>query len=71
MENKKRKTMKKPLVAFCAVIAVLSLGVTAAAATGIIDFNNIFGRIIRTEDEVLGNSLIGNAENVEWTTSDE
>lgn len=71
MENKKRKTMKRPLVAFCAVIAVLSLGVTAAAATGIINFNNIFGRIIRTEDEVLGNSLIGNAENVEWTTSDE
>lgn len=71
MENKKRFTFKKPAIAVCAVIAALSLGITAAAATGILNFNEIFGNRIRTENEELDESLIGNAENVKWTTSDE
>ena len=71
MENKRKISLKKPVIAICAVAAALSLGVTAAAATGLINFNEIFGSRIRVENEELGSSLIGNAGDVKWSVSDE
>ncbi|MBQ8903155.1 MAG: hypothetical protein IJY73_02510, partial [Oscillospiraceae bacterium] len=71
MESKKRISFKKPLVAICAAAAALTLGTVGAAAAGLISFNEIFGNIIRTDNAELGEALIGNAENVKWTVSNE
>ncbi|MBQ8613484.1 MAG: hypothetical protein IJ416_04650 [Ruminiclostridium sp.] len=71
MENRRKISFKKPVIAVCAAVAALSLGVTGAAAAGIIDFNEIFGSRLRVENEELGSSLIGKAADVKWTTSDE
>ncbi len=71
MENRRKISLKKPVIAVCAAVAALSLGVTGAAAAGIIDFNEIFGSRLRVENEELGSSLIGKAADVKWTTSDE
>ncbi len=71
MESKKRISIKKPVIAICAAAAALTLGTVGAAAAGIINFNEIFGNTIRTENAELGEALIGNAENVKWTVSDE
>ncbi len=71
MENQKKISIKKPIIAICAAVAALSLGAVTAAAAGIINFNEIFGSTIRTDNEELGEALIGNAENVKWTVSDE
>lgn len=71
MESKKRISIKKPVIAICAAAAALTLGTVGAAAAGIINFNEIFGNTIRTDDAELGEALIGNAENVKWTVSDD
>ncbi len=71
MENRKAIKIKKPVIALCAALAALSMGITGAAAAGIIDFNEIFGSKIRTENEELGSSLIGNAGDVKWSVSDD
>lgn len=71
MESKKRIGIKKPIIAVCAAIAALSLGTVGAAAAGLINFNEIFGRTIKTQDEELGEKLIANAADVKWTVSDD
>ncbi len=71
METKKIISFKKPLAAICVAAATLTLGTVGAAAAGLINFNEIFGNIIRTDNDELGEALIGNAENVEWTVSDD
>ncbi|MGN0657823.1 MAG: hypothetical protein ACI4KR_13625 [Ruminiclostridium sp.] len=70
MENTKKKGVKKPFVAVAAAAAAVALGVTGAAAAGIIDFNEIFGNEIKTEikDSYL---LMSRTENVEAYVSDE
>ncbi len=70
MESKKRISIRKPVIAICAAVAALTLGTVGAAAAGFINFNDIFGNTIRTDDAELGEALIGNAENVKWTVSD-
>ncbi len=71
MEEKKKTAIRKPFIAVFAVIAALSLGVTGAAAAGIIDFNRIFGSTILAQNEEMGESLIGNAQGVEYSISDD
>lgn len=61
----------QPLAVAAAAAVVLVGGVTAAAATGLIDFNDIFGGFMHSEDEVFANQMLACAENVEWTISDE
>lgn len=70
MENTKKKGIRKPFVAVAAAAAAVALGITGAAAAGIIDFNEIFGNEIKTEieDSYL---LMSRTENVEAYTSDE
>lgn len=71
MERKKNKiSVKRTLIAVCATLAALSLGVVTAAAAGIIDFNTLFGRSIKVETEELGDALIGSAENVVLSVTD-
>lgn len=70
MENKKMKSFKKPLIALCAAAGVLAMGVTAAAATGLFKFDDLFGNKIVAESEQLGYDLIGDARDVLITCSD-
>ncbi len=71
MESRKKISIKKPVIAICAAAVALTLGTVGAAAAGLINFNEIFGNTIRTDNAELGEALIGNAENVKWTVSDE
>lgn len=71
MENNKKIGFKKPIIAACAIFGALSLTTVAAAAAGIIDFNEIFGKTIITDDAQLGEKLIADATNVKWSTSDD
>ncbi len=66
-----RKLSLRPLTAAAAAVAVLAVGVTGAAATGLLDFNTIFGGFMMTEDEKLAETLLSCAQNVEWSVSDE
>lgn len=68
-EKPKRMAFRKPAVIAAAAAVLMAGGVSAAAATGLIDFNEIFGRV-SVEDEAFGESLIGNAGNVISTVSD-
>lgn len=68
-EKPKLMVFRKPAVIAAAAAVVMVGGVTAGAATGLFNFNEIFGRV-SVEDEAFGESLIGNADNVITTTSD-
>ena len=61
----------KPFAVAAAAAVVLVGGVTAAAATGLIDFNEIFGGRITTQDEQLAGALVGAAHDFSWTVSDD
>ena len=61
MENSKIKNkarIKKLIVAVCTVITAATLGVTGAAAAGIIKFDKICGSYITAENAELGDTLI-------------
>ena len=73
MKNNKKEhniRLKRPVIVVCAIVAALTLGVTSAAAAGIIEFDKIFGCIITAENEAVGNAIMGNAENVTTSVSD-
>ena len=72
MNNETKKiSMRKPIVIACAAAAVLACGVTAAAVTGLLDFDTLFGNRIVAESEQLGYELIGDAHDVLITCSDD
>lgn len=60
----------KPLAVAAAAAVVLVGGFTAAAATGLVDFNEIFGGRITATDEQLAGSLVGTAKDFAWSVSD-
>lgn len=70
-KNKHKFSVKRPAIAVCAAVLALSLGVTGAAAAGIIDFNEIFDNRISVENEKLGDALMCSAESFTYTISDE
>ena len=70
MEHQTTKSYKKPLIAVCAAIGILACGITAAAATGLFSFDDIFGDRLIAESEQLGYELIGEAHDVIITCSD-
>ncbi|MBE6901883.1 MAG: hypothetical protein E7478_05360 [Ruminococcaceae bacterium] len=67
--NKKR-TSKRPVLIACAAALTLCVGVSAAAATGLLRFEDIFGDRLVAESEQLGYELIGEAHDVVITCSD-
>ncbi len=69
-EKENKKVTRKPFAAAIASAAAITLGVTGAAAAGIISFNDIFGGKINAETEK-SYLLMGRAENVEASASDE
>ncbi len=61
----------KPFAVAAAATVALVGGVTAAAATGLIDFNEIFGGRITAQDEQLAGALVGAAQDFTWSVSDD
>ncbi len=70
-KNTRRFSMKKPMVAACAAVCILGVGVTAAAATGLIDFDKIFSRHISAENDTVAGQILANVDNVITEVSDE
>ncbi len=70
MDNNKKKFNARPVVAAAAAVAALSVGVTAAASTGLIDFNKIFGGLISAEDETVGGNLVSEMSEFRYEVSD-
>lgn len=68
-ESKRRRI--RPIVAAAAAAVVMTAGVSAAAATGLLNINEIFGGRITAEDETLAGALVGAAKDFTWTVSDE
>ncbi len=60
----------RPLAIAAAAAAVLSVGVTAAGAAGLLDFNRMFGGFISTDSSALGDSLVAGLEDFEYSVSD-
>lgn len=70
-ERPERKISAKRIFGTAAAVCgVLICGITAAAATGLIDFEAVFGRLITVEDAELANSLVGTASNFKYKVSD-
>lgn len=69
--NTKRFSIKKPMVAACAAVCILGVGVTAAAATGLIDFDKIFSRHISAENDTVAGQILANVDSVITEVSDE
>ncbi|MGN0657189.1 MAG: hypothetical protein ACI4KR_10385 [Ruminiclostridium sp.] len=69
MENRRINRFKKPLVA--AAVAAAALGVTGAAAAGLIDFGEIFGGHLKTAEGYDANELLTCGQDISWTVSDE
>ncbi|MCM1329024.1 MAG: hypothetical protein NC253_06230 [Ruminococcus sp.] len=67
---RRRFSGKRVFGTAAAVCAVLICGITAAAVTGLIDFNAVFGDFIAVRDTELANSLAGTAKNFEYKVSD-
>ncbi len=70
MNENKKKLNAKPMIAAAAAVAALSVGVTAAAATGLIDFNKIFDGLISAESETLGGNLASEMTDFRYEVSD-
>lgn len=68
--TRRRFSGKRVFGTAAAVCAVLICGITAAAVTGLIDFNAVFGEYIIVEDVELANSLIGTVSNFKYKVSD-
>ncbi len=69
--EKKKFRFRKPVIAAIAAAAAVSLGVTGAAASGIISFDKFFGNRIKAENAELGEALMCSAENFTYTVSDD
>lgn len=69
-ERPKCVAFKKPVVIAAAAAVVMVGGVTAGAVTGLFNFNEIF-HSVSVEDEEFGEKLLGNADNVKTTVSND
>lgn len=67
----KKEMRFKPLAVAMAAAVALTAGVTAVAATGLINFNEIFGGKITATDEQLAGALIGTVQDFTWSVSDD
>ena len=66
----KKRSFRPAAVAVAAAVLMVG-GVTAAAATGLLNINDMFGGRISAQDEQLAQGLVGAAKDFTWTTSDD
>lgn len=69
--RRKKISVKRIFCTAAAACAVLVCGMTAAAVTGLIDFEAIFGDHIRVDDSELASSLVGTVSNFKYKVSDD
>ncbi len=66
-----KKRSFRPVAVIAAAAVLMVGGVTAAAATGLLNINDMFGGRISTEDEALAGELVIAAEDFTWSVSDD
>ena len=69
--RRKKISVKRIFCTVTAACAVLVCGLTAAAVTGLIDFEDVFGDHIRVDDSELASSLVGTVSNFKYKVSDD
>ncbi len=69
--EKKKISFKKPMLAIGAAAAAATVGITAGAATGLFNFDGIFGNVITAESEADADLLVSEALDFSFVTSDE
>ena len=69
--RRKKISEKRIFCTVTAACAVLVCGLTAAAVTGLIDFEDVFGDHIRVDDSELASSLVGTVSNFKYKVSDD
>ncbi len=70
-QRRKKSLRRIAVTALCACLAAVMGTVTVAAATGIIDFKELFGRHIDLDNDELGSQLMAQATDVVYTVSDD
>ncbi|MDD6990193.1 MAG: hypothetical protein PUI48_00030 [Oscillospiraceae bacterium] len=70
-ENRSRPRLRKGIIIPAAICFAACLGVTAAAVTGNLDFDVIFGDRIKVADSELAEELVGKVSNVKYSVSDD
>lgn len=70
-ENRSRPRLRKGIIIPAALCFAACLGVTAAAVTGNLDFDVIFGDRIKVADSELAEELVGKVSNVKYSVSDD
>ncbi|MCM1525032.1 MAG: hypothetical protein NC120_11300 [Ruminococcus sp.] len=71
VRTKKKISARHIIGTAAAVCAVLAFGVTAAAVTGLIDFNAVFGMYATVNDSELGDALFGTVTDFSYKVSDD
>ncbi len=70
--RRRKKSLRRIVVtALCACLAAVMGTVTVAAATGIIDFKELFGKHIDLDSDELGSQLMAQVTDVVYTVSDD
>ncbi len=69
--HRKKSLRKIAVTVLCACLAAVMGTVTVAAATGIIDFKELFGKHIDLDSDELGSQLMAQATDVVYTVSDD
>lgn len=69
--RRKKISVKRIFCTAAAACAVLICGITAAAVTGLIDFEAIFGDHISVKDSELASSLVGTVSGFKYKVSDD
>lgn len=70
-KESKRFNIRKPVAAACAAVCILGVGATAVAATGLVDFNAIFGKYISDNSVEHGSGLLATISSDTPETGDE
>lgn len=69
--HRKKSFRRIAVTVLCACLAAVIGTITAAAATGIIDFKELFGKHIDLDNDELGSRLMAQATDVVYTVSDD
>lgn len=70
-ENRSHSRLRKGIIIPGALCFAACLGVTAAAVTGNLDFDVLFGNRIKVSDSELAEELVGKVSNVKYSVSDD
>lgn len=70
-KHRKKRLRRIAVTVLCSCLTAVMGTITVAAATGIIDFKELFGKHIDLDDDELGSQLMAQATDVVYTVSDD